>query len=252
MIIIIKTIKIFIKMNLTLKNKIITALVFSIAMAFLESAVVVYLRYLFFADGFVMPKGAMQTTIIITELGREAATIIMLAAIGYMLAATKLSRLAWFLFCFAVWDIFYYVFLYVLLHWPASIFDWDILFLIPVAWYGPVITPCLVSATLIGLALVIVGYEHKGAVRRLRKREWGTILLACGAILYTFISPFFEGNLHLSKAQQTGTVQNIVAAGLSHYPTQYNWLLFFASLLVFWVAIVVYWRRVHNSNQILY
>jgi hypothetical protein len=252
MIITLKTIKIIYKMNLTLKQKIGIALIFSISMAFLESAVVVYLRYLFFADGFVMPEGAMRTTVVITELGREAATIIMLAAAGYMLAATKLSRLAWFLFCFAVWDIFYYVFLYVLLHWPASIFDWDILFLIPVAWYGPVITPCLVSATLIGLSLIIVGYEHKGAVRRMRKREWGSILIACGAILYTFISPFFQNNIYLGKAQQTGTVQNIVAAGLSHYPSQYNWLLFFTALLAFWATIIVYWRRVHNSNQILY
>ena len=177
-------------MEMTLKRKIVVALAFSIAMAFLESAVVIYLRYLLYPDGFVLPLKEMGDRLIITELGREVATVVMLVAAGYMLANNKLSRLAWFLFCFAVWDIFYYVFLYLILDWPANILDWDILFLIPVAWFGPVLTPCLVAASMIAFALIIVSYEHKGAVRRIRKREWGTMLIGCAVILYTFIFPY--------------------------------------------------------------
>ena len=36
---------------------------------------------------------------------------------------------------------FYYLFLIPLTGWPKSLLDWDILFLLPVPWWGPVIAP---------------------------------------------------------------------------------------------------------------
>ncbi len=239
-------------MEMTLKRKIVVALAFSIAMAFLESAVVIYLRYLLYPDGFVLPLKEMGDTLIITELGREAATIVMLVAAGYMLANNKLSRLAWFLFCFAVWDIFYYVFLYLILDWPANILDWDILFLIPVAWFGPVLTPCLVAASMIAFALIIVSYEHKGAIRRIRKREWGTMLIGSGIILYTFIFPFFNYAANAGRVWSLPTAKQLVKESLTYMPTYYNWPLYGIGLLTIWAGIMVYWRRVHNTNAVLY
>ncbi|MFH1062114.1 MAG: hypothetical protein V1747_04420 [Candidatus Omnitrophota bacterium] len=52
---------------------------------------------------------------------------------SYLFGKDFRTRLAYFLTIFAVWDIFYYVWLKLLLGWPRSIFDWDILFLIPLA-----------------------------------------------------------------------------------------------------------------------
>ncbi|MBK6776216.1 MAG: hypothetical protein IPG74_10380 [Flavobacteriales bacterium] len=106
--------------------------VFAIAMAYLESAVVVYLRALFFPNGFTFPLPQMDRSIVITELGRELATVVMLLAPAFMLARRSIERFAWFLFAFGVWDLFYYIWLKVLLGWPASLFDMDILFLVPV------------------------------------------------------------------------------------------------------------------------
>ena len=239
-------------MELTLKQKIVTALVFSIAMAFLESAVVIYLRFLLYPEGFTLPLKSMSNTLIITELGREAATIIMLAAAGYMLATNKLSRFAWFLFCFAVWDIFYYVFLYLLLGWPKNILDWDILFLIPVAWYGPVLTPCLVALSMAGLALLIVNYEHKGALRRFRKREWGTLLIGSSTILFTFMWPFYHHAMQTGKEISLPNSRKLVEASLSYIPATYNWAIYFIGLAIIWAGILTYWRRVHNTNGVLY
>lgn len=239
-------------MDTAIKNKYLIAFVFAVAMAFLESAVVVYLRYLLYPDGFVFPLREMANIIIITELGREAATVVMLAAVGMMLAKTKLSRFAWFMFCFAVWDIFYYVFLYVLLGWPQNILEWDILFLIPVAWYGPVITPCLVSLSMIGLAAIIIGYEHKGAVRRLRKREWGAMLIGCGIILITFMGPFVEyAGTKYGGWKWPGT-EELMKAGLTFVPSQYNWPLFFLGFCLILAAIAVHWQRVRKASMVLH
>jgi hypothetical protein len=86
------------------------------------------------------------------EVFREAATIIMLASVALLAAAQARSRVAIFLWTFAIWDIAYYFFLWATVRWPASLRDLDVLFLIPVPWFSPVWFPLLVS----GLAVVAV------------------------------------------------------------------------------------------------
>ena len=131
-------------------------MLFSVAMAFLESAVVVYIRELLYPDGFKFPLAAMDSSLALTEIIREAATIIMLAGAAVIAGKTFSQKFAWFLFCFAVWDIFYYIFLKLIIGWPSSLFEWDVLFLIPVTWTGPVISPLIVAVLMIILAMVII------------------------------------------------------------------------------------------------
>ena len=88
---------------------------FSVAMGFLESAVVVYLRAIYYKEGFQFPLIAMDTTLAITELLREAATLVMLVGVAALSAQSAYRRFSFFLIAFAVWDIFYYVFLKLLL-----------------------------------------------------------------------------------------------------------------------------------------
>ncbi|HEY4798398.1 MAG TPA: hypothetical protein VII99_04895, partial [Bacteroidia bacterium] len=145
---------------------------FSIAMGFLESAVVVYLRAIYYPRGFDFPLTNMNSLIAFTELGREAATIIMLAGIGIITGKNPTQRFAWFLYCFAIWDIFYYIFLKVLLNWPDSLFTWDILFLIPFPWVGPVICPCIISISMIALALLLIYFNEKNHLLKVNSREW--------------------------------------------------------------------------------
>ena len=118
---------------------------FAFSMAYLEAAVVVYLRRLF---GVVEPwrdAGIFDPSLAAVEIGREAATLAMLITLGWACGRNLQSRLGFALFAFGVWDIFYYVWLKVLLGWPASILTPDILFLIPLPWWGPVITPVLIA-----------------------------------------------------------------------------------------------------------
>src|SRR6201998_1661345 len=105
---------------------------FSIAMGFLETAVVIYLRKLYYPHGFQFPLVPIDNDIAMVEFLREAATIIMLLGIGIIAGKNTSQKFGIFIYCFAVWDIFYYVFLKLLLGWPESLFTWDILFIIPV------------------------------------------------------------------------------------------------------------------------
>jgi hypothetical protein len=133
---------------------------FSIAFAYIESAVVVYLRAIFYSNGFNFPLTAFEDIAgfgpyLVTEIGREAATVVLMFTASYMLGRNLRRRFAYFLTIFAVWDIFYYVWLKVLIDWPATIMDWDVLFLIPVTWAGPVLAPVITSATMLVIAAVL-------------------------------------------------------------------------------------------------
>ncbi|MBK6540979.1 MAG: hypothetical protein IPG10_06800 [Flavobacteriales bacterium] len=154
---------------------------FFIAMAFLESAVVVYLRALYYPQGFDFPLVPMDRTLVRTEVGREIATVIMLLIPGALVTPSRLERFAWFCFGFGIWDIFYYVWLKVLIDWPASFTTPDLLFLVPVPWVGPVWCPCIISLGLIALAVVILSAREARPSGRLPVLGW--CLLCSGALL---------------------------------------------------------------------
>jgi len=143
-------------------GKIIWLAIFAIAMAFIESAVVVYLRAIFYPDGFKFPLKAITDHKIVIEVFREAATLFMLLSVTFLAGKKRWERFAYFMFLFGVWDVFYYIWLKVLLNWPASLFDWDILFLIPIPWISPVIAPVSVSLLMIIFSILISRSIHKG------------------------------------------------------------------------------------------
>jgi hypothetical protein len=145
----------------TMLKRLCIAIVFSIAFGYIEAAVVVYLRAIFYPDGFTFPitvfgEDATSLRILLTEIGREASTIVLIFTGAWLFGRNRQQRFAYFLVIFAIWDIFYYVWLKVLLDWPASIMDWDILFFIPVTWASPVIYPVFIAMTLFVFAVVIL------------------------------------------------------------------------------------------------
>ncbi len=166
--------------------------IFSIAMGFMESAVVVYLRALYYPDGFVFPLVPLESKILVTELLRELATLIMLLVAGIIAGRNSAQRFVFFLFSFAIWDIFYYVFLYLLIGWPASLLDWDILFLLPVPWIGPVLAPCLLSLMMIMLMILVVWLQENQ--RRVKFGLIDMILLSSGSLvlIVSFTKDYFR------------------------------------------------------------
>jgi len=170
-------------------RKFAAVLIYSISMALLESAVVVYLRKLYYPSGFDFPLRAMPMELAGVEIAREAATILMILTVAWLAGKSSWTRFAWFLFIFAIWDLFYYVFLYVFIDWPLSLMDWDILFLIPLVWTGPVWSPLVLVFLMILLASALLHYNHKWE-SPISKGQWMSILLGCILVLWAFMYDF--------------------------------------------------------------
>ncbi|RJQ44991.1 MAG: hypothetical protein C4538_09210 [Nitrospiraceae bacterium] len=168
-------------------GRILWLVIFGIAMAFVESAVVVYLRAIYYPDGFSFPLKALTDYKILIEVFREVATILMLLSVAVLAGRLRWEQFAYFMFSFAVWDIFYYIWLKVLIGWPVSFFDWDILFLIPLPWIGPVVAPVSISLLMLIFSILIIRSFNNGYEFRPKPIShvlaWAGIML----ILYSFM-----------------------------------------------------------------
>jgi len=169
------------------ERKLTEVVVFAIAFAFVESAVVTYLRAIYYPQGFSFPLRVLGTSHMFVELTREFATIVMLVMVGSLPGNTRWQRFSYFLIAFGVWDIFYYVWLKVILNWPATLFDWDILFLIPLPWIGPVIAPILISVIMIAVGILIIRKEDHDSRFHPPLSAWLISVLASFIVLFTFM-----------------------------------------------------------------
>ena len=156
-------------------------------MGYFESAVVVYLRAIYYPAGFTLPLKVMTDHKIAVEIFREAASIIMLISVAALAGRKFWERFAFFIFSFAIWDIFYYVWLKILLDWPATLFDWDVLFLIPLPWIGPVVAPLSIAFLMLLCSVVMVNSIEKGRDFKPTGPAWLLGLSATVIILYSFM-----------------------------------------------------------------
>jgi hypothetical protein len=207
-------------------SKLIWISLFAIAMGYLETSVVVYLRKLYFPTGFTFPLKSVDSNIGLVEFFRELATILMLVGAGVMSGRNRNEKFAWFIFCFAVWDIFYYVFLKVLLGWPDTIMDWDVLFLIPVPWVGPVLAPCIIACSMILMAMIIVVNEEKGIKTRIDLKS--KILMGTGSLV-CIVSFCWDALHHINQTGSTwmpGSTEDLFRDLDKYVPKQFNWGMF--------------------------
>ena len=173
-------------------RKVVWLVVFSIAMAFVEAAVVVYLRNIFYPDGFVFPLRVLDLSssggwLLAVETCRELATLVMLTVVAVLSGKSWVERWACFLLAFSVWDIFYYVFLKLVINWPTTLFDWDILFLIPWPWIAPVFAPVAMSVVMIFCALLVLSRQLQGRDFRLGRVGLLLVLVGIAVVLFSFL-----------------------------------------------------------------
>ena len=148
------------------------AAAFAAAFGFVEAACVDYLRgnlpdlQPLQATDLANPQAIhmLPAPLLKTETFREAATMIMLLAVPCLGAAKARERWALFLWCFAIWDLVYYLGLRATIHWPTSLRDLDVLFLIPQPWFAEVWYPVAVSAAT--MTAVILGIRTEAAKSR--------------------------------------------------------------------------------------
>ena len=201
--------------------------IYATAMALVESAVVTYLRvFLDVVDPYQPPPPDVPVWLIYTEMAREAATLVMLIAVGWLAGRTWRSRLGYFLIAFGVWDILYYVFLVPLSGWPRSLLDWDILFLIPLPWWGPVLAPVSIAALMVAGGTLMSQFgqgEHT-----LWPRRWSRRLSLGGGLLALYV--FMADALHAADWSEA-TLRNLL-------PAWFNWPLFIVALALMSAPIV--------------
>ncbi len=222
-------------------------MLFSVAFGYVEAVVVVYIRSIYAViRAHLYPGNANELFPLLTleqlrtlgpehllhlkaEIAREFATLLMLA--GAVLSAARSVRewVAAFLLCFGIWDITFYLSLKLLLHWPASLFTWDVLFLVPVPWTGPVLTPVLVSLSMIGGGLIVLRRESQGRPVHITGTRWAFILLGGVLIVAAFIWDF----------------RNIAHGGRPH---SFNWFLFWAGEAVGLLSLAASLRLSSDSK----
>lgn len=191
-------------------------MILAIAFGYIEAAVVVYLRQIFHPDGFNFPLSAYfladkSRDMLLVEVGREAATLALILSACLLAGRNRHQRLVYFMIIFAVWDVFYYVFLKLILGWPASIMDWDVLFLIPVPWAGPVLAPMLVSLAMLVFAAIILYRDWMGRPIKTTSGDWLGFIAAGVVVIVSFCMP----GMHISKPD---------------YASHFSWSFFFTGL----------------------
>jgi hypothetical protein len=189
------------------KNTLAWLFLFSVSFGYLEASVVMYLRGLLYPAGFSFPLEISGGRYIFAEYFRELATLLMILSAACVSGKSRLERFAYFMFIFAVWDLIYYAALKILLDWPATIFDPDVLFLIPVPWIAPVLAPVIISSALLTASLYLL-HCLKLYKKFYLTRFILTIEITGGLIvILSFIVPSF-GNLN------------------SKYPLHFSWFVF--------------------------
>jgi hypothetical protein len=174
---------------------------FGISFGYVEAALVVYLR-------------AVEEPIRREVFGEDPPDAVFpLLTVGQLGARNFRQWLAGFMIAFGVWDVFYYVFLKLLVDWPASLGTWDILFLVPVPWVGPVISPVLVAASMIVAGTVVLWRESAARPIRFRWFHWAAIFAGALVIVVAFCWDY----------------QNAMAGA---WPGPFNWPLFASGLIV--------------------
>ncbi len=168
----------------------IAVLAFGIAMGYLEATVVVYLRAALGLGPLVVLTVAVPgdfDAFAGIEIARELATLLMIAVVGWLAGRNWLERLAWAAVVFGTWDIFYYVGLWLTIAWPPAIDTWDILFLVPMVWVGPVWAPMAVSAALVGFGLAAARRLRAGRSIAIGRRSMLVALAGGGLVILSFL-----------------------------------------------------------------
>ena len=191
-----------------------SVIIFAIAMGILEAICVVYIRQIIFPPDGNIANAPITNFNFTIEAIRESMTLIMLTTVSILSAYNVRTRLAMFFLAFGTWDILYYVGLRIFLQWPASIMDWDTLFLIPVAWYSPVLVPMLISLYFIFGSIFIILHEGNGTKL---KFNLPVVLLQFSAFIVWYYS-FIKDSAIISEN--------------GYANAEYSWILFFLGLVL--------------------
>jgi len=229
------------------KSTFLWLIIFGIGMGMLEAIVVVYIRHIYYPSGFDFPLKFFEIKFFYAEVLREFSTIVMLVSIGVIAGKNFIQGFCYFLFSFAIWDIFYYIGLKLLLGWPPSLLTWDILFLIPVTWVGPVLAPVISSLVFILFSVMIVIKNEKEIINNFKLIHWLFFLSGVIIVFVIYIwdySKIIIGGGYIFRLSELATDQKFISEITSYIPVYFNWFLFIlGELLMLLPAILLYRKK---------
>jgi hypothetical protein len=211
---------------------------YAIGMAFLEAACVYYLRTMVqrvepYQANPLPFAGALGNV----EILREISTLVMLAAVGALAGRTWRTRLGYTAIAFGVWDIGYYAFLRIICGWPQSMLDWDVLFLVPVPWWGPVLAPMCIAVLLIAGGTLTCRSPINRPLDRVEIRVWRLMWLGVLLAFYTFMADSLDALWHGIDPKT------------APLPVTFNWPIFVVALALL-AAPVAYLARPSPKDAI--
>ncbi len=213
--------------------------IYAAAMAWVEAAVVFYIRShidrlvpyqpepLPLAGGFGF-----------AEVVREFATMVMLATVGWLAGETRRTRIAFSLLAFGVWDIAYYVWLVPLTGWPRTLMDWDVLFLIPLPWWGPVWSPVSIAGLMILFGTIVCVFDSN-------ERPLVPSVVSC---VTAFVGALVAFYIFMTDSLRVVLSEGSVDALRSMLPQWFNWPLFLGALALLAAPLVSIVRRLATAQ----
>lgn len=170
----------------------------------------------------------------------------MLGGVAWISGKTFLKRLSVFLFIFGIWDILYYIALKIFLDWPDSLFTWDILFMIPITWTGPVLAPVICSVIMIVMALLFDYFQERQRIKKLQKKE--LLFLFAGAFIIYFTFTFDTGMIvikghFLSKFFSLAENPDFQKLLISYIPSHFSWGIFSMGIAIILLGLFLIVRR---------
>lgn len=228
-------------------NNYIPLFIFATAMGLLEAIVVVYIREIYYPTGFQFPLQELPPRIIFIEWIREISTLLMLGTVAWISGKIFLKRLSVFLFIFGIWDIIYYIGLKIFLNWPESLITWDILFLIPITWVGPVLAPVLCSLLMIITAVLFDFLQSKNNLKKLEIKELLILLAGAATIYFTYTVDFgmilLKGHF-LKDFSSLPDNPEFLKILTTWEPHRFNWEIFALGIVIICTGLSLVFKRV--------
>lgn len=232
-------------------NRFVLTALFALAMGSLEAIVAWYLRLLYYPTGFSFPIVSMPEVVLLAEMVRETATIVMIASVALIAGNNKIQRASLFFFIFGIWDICYYLGLKILTGWPDSLFTWDILFLVPFPWTAPVLAPVICSLLFVAFGGTVFIMNSRGFEFTPGWRDALPVSAGLVIILITFLSDCFKVIRDAAGAAGHSFLPGRdVADAISRYvPERYNWMLFLTGTGIIIISFLIFLRRTIARNH---
>lgn len=219
--------------------------VFAVSMGYFESAIVIYLRQVVYPGGFTFPLKPIAQNLAITEIIREVFSLLMLLSVSILAGKSAIRSFAYFLFSFAVWDIFYYLFLKLLIDWPESLMTMDILFLLPVTWIGPVITPLILTVLMIIFALLMLYFSSCDEQVTLKPHELLILILGALTVIVSFTADYTNFILNHYSLGQIWSLptKSLFKLSVEYYPDNFYWPIYWVGVIIILTGIGLFTYR---------